>query len=77
MTLLFGEEATAVGHNQAKVAYAGLVNSGKINLIEDAMAQREPDPAVQVQGGANPGFGARCPARLNPGPARGNARFVF
>jgi hypothetical protein len=69
MAFLFGEELAAIGDNQPKVAGAGLVDPGKIDFIKDAVTQREPNPAVEVQGGAYAGLGARSPARFNSGPA--------
>jgi hypothetical protein len=71
MALLFGEELMAVGDDQAEVAGAGLIHPGKINFIENAVTQGEPDAAVQVQRSAYSGFGARSPAGLDSGPARG------
>ena len=61
----------AVGDNQAEIAGAGLIHARKINLIENAVTQREPDSAVQVQRGARATFGARRPAGWDSGPTRG------
>jgi hypothetical protein len=69
MPLFFGEEAMTVGDDQAEVAGAGLVHPGKINLIENAVTQREPNPAVEVQRRAYSGLGARSPAGFDSGPA--------
>ena len=69
MAFLFGEEFAAIGDDQAEVAGTGLVHAGKIDFIENAMTQGEPNPAVEVQGGADAGLGARSPARFNSGPA--------
>src|SRR5580658_11281281 len=74
MAFLLGEETFPVGHNHAEVADTGLVNSGKVDLIENAMTQREPDPAVKVQRSAHAGLGARGPARFDPGPARRHSK---
>ena len=70
VTFFFGEVAGTVGDNQSLVAGAGLVHSRVVHFVQDAVAEREPYPAVQVEGGAYAGFGARSPARRNPRPAR-------
>src|SRR5260370_32973163 len=70
MAFLFREELTTVGDNQTEVAGASLVHAGKVDFIKDAMTQREPNPAVEVQGSSDAGLGARSPARFNSGPAR-------
>src|SRR5579859_2710069 len=71
MTFLFGEKTVTIGDNQSEVAGAGLVHPGKVDFIENAMTQREPDAAVEVEGRADAGLGARSPARLDAGPAGG------
>ncbi len=71
MTFLFGEKFAAIGDDEAEVAGTSLVDSGEINFVENAMTEREPNPAVQVQGGADAGLGARSPARFDAGPAWG------
>ena len=76
MSLLLGEESAAVGDNQAEVAGAGLIDSGEIDFIENAMTQREPNPAVEVQGSARACLSARSPARLDSGPARGITEII-
>ena len=76
MAFLFGEKRAAVGDNQAEVAGTGLVHAGKIDLIENAMTQGEPDPAVQVQRRAYACFRARSPARCDSGPARRITKIV-
>jgi len=50
MALLFGEKPAAIGDDQTEVASAGLIDAGKIDLIENAVAEREP-----VQRGSIPG----------------------
>ena len=64
------KKSVAVGDNQSEVASAGLVDAGKINFIENAMTEREPNPAVQIECGADAGLGARSPARCDSGPSR-------
>jgi hypothetical protein len=77
MALFFGEEPAAVGDNQAEVAGAGLIHAGKINLVENAVTQREPNAAVEVQRGADSGLGARSPARFDSGPARRITKMII
>src|ERR1019366_9375091 len=76
MAFLFREEPTTVADNQAEVAGAGLVHPGKIDLIENAMTQREPNPAVKVQRSAYTGLGARSPAGFDSGPARRMTKII-
>ncbi len=68
---LLGKESLAIGDDEAQIARAGLVHTRKIHFIQNAVTQREPDPAVLVQCRAYAGLGARGPARRNPGPAGG------
>ena len=68
--LFLGEEARAVGDDQAEVANAGLIDSRVVDFIEDAVADGEPDPARVGQSRADPALRARRPARRNPRPAR-------
>ena len=69
MSLFFGEKAGTVGDDEAQVAGTRLVYPGKIDFIQDAMAQREPYPAVLIERRASSGFGAGGPARRNSRPA--------
>ena len=71
--LFFGEIAGAVGDDQSQIAGAGLVHAWKVDFVQDAMAQSEPYPAVQVERGTYAAFGAGSPARRNARPARGKA----
>jgi hypothetical protein len=66
-TFLLGEELRSVRDDQPHVADAGLVNAWVIDLIEDSVAQREPDPTLITEGRANAGLGAGSPARRNSG----------
>src|SRR5258708_21041491 len=77
MTFIFREEVSAVGDNQAEVAGAGLVNTGKISLIEDAMTESEPNPAVEIQRSAYASLGARGPAGFDSGPARRVSKIII
>src|SRR5579863_6037792 len=58
VALLFGEKIASVGDYKPEIAGASLVHAGKINFIDDPMAERKPDFAVLVQSGADTGFGA-------------------
>ena len=73
VALFFGKVIPAVGDDESQVAGTGLVYAGKINFVEDAVTQREPDFAVLVECGTGAGLGAGCPARRNTGPARSMA----
>ncbi len=55
ITLLLGEEVAAVGHDQPEVSRAGLVHAREVDLVEDAVAQREPHRGCPER--------ARCRAR--------------
>src|SRR5487761_26820 len=66
VALLFREIALAVRDDEAEIAGARVVYAGIVDLIEDAMAQGEPDAARGGGCGPDPAFRAR-------GPARGNA----
>jgi hypothetical protein len=49
IAFLLGEKLRAVRDDQPHVADAGLVNAGVINLVEDSVAQREPDAALVAE----------------------------
>src|SRR3984957_11663521 len=70
VALLLGEEVCAVRDDQAHIADAGLIDAGVIYLVEDSVAQREPDAALVAQGRANAGFRAGSPSRRTSGAAR-------
>jgi hypothetical protein len=76
MAFLFSKVLTTVGDDQAEVADAGLIDSWIINLIEDAVTEREPNLAVEIQCGAYACLGARSPAGGDPGPARRVTNFI-
>ena len=69
ITLLLGEEAGTVGHDEAEVARAGLIDPRVIDLVQDAVAEREPNAADRRQRGADAGFRAGCPAGRDAWPA--------
>src|SRR5207247_6910082 len=54
VALLLGEEGMAVSDEHAQVARAGLIDAREVDLIEDPVAEREPDVAVLAQRGAPP-----------------------
>ena len=55
VALLLGEEIVAVGDDESHVAGTGLVDAGKVNLVQNAVTQGEPDFAVLVEGRADAG----------------------
>src|SRR5487761_26004 len=69
VALLFREIALAVRDDEAEIAGARVVYAGIVDLIENAMAQGEPDAARDGGCGPDPAFRARR-------PARGNARMA-
>lgn len=69
VALFFGEEVASVGDEETEVTGAGLIDPRKIDFVQDAVTNGEPDLTVLVQGCASAGFGAGGPARGNAGPA--------
>src|SRR5205809_949770 len=65
-------EGFAVGNEELKIAGVGAVHVGIVNLIDDAMAQGEPNAATGMVGGADALFGAARPAGLDAWRAKGN-----
>ena len=74
MALFLGEEGHAVGHDEAEVANVGLVGSREVDLVEDPVAERVPDPAGGAQRCSHARLGAGRPSRWNTGPSRGCVR---
>src|SRR5258708_40376994 len=70
MALFLREVALAIRHNEAHVTGAGLIDSRKVNLVQNAMTEREPNAAMLVQCGANTCFRARSPTRFDAWPSR-------
>ena len=70
LPLLLGDPAFAVGDDQAHVARAGPVQATIVDLVEDAVAEREPDPAGVAQRDAHAALGAAGPASRDARPAR-------
>src|SRR5580765_1191686 len=75
MPFLFRKIILAVGHDEAHVASAGLIHAGKIDFVENAVAQREPNFTVLVQSGSGTGLGAGSPARWNARPTGRRTEF--
>jgi len=69
VTLLLGEKAVRPADDQAEIAGAGVVDARIVDLVEDAVADREPDAAGRRERGADAALGARGPARGNAGGA--------
>src|SRR5579863_9452759 len=59
----------AICDQEAHVARAGLIDAGKVDLVEDPVAQGEPNFAVLVERSSDAGLRARCPSRGNARPA--------
>ena len=60
------KEALTVGDEKLQIAGIGTIHIGIINLIDDAVAEREPDAATRMIGSANSFLGTARPARLDP-----------
>ena len=69
MTFLLGEELPAIGDNETQVAGAGRVESRVVDLVEDAVAQCEPDATGARERRTDTRLGARRPARFRARPA--------
>ena len=55
----------SVAYEKLKVACVRLIDMRIINLIDDAMTEREPQTATGMIGCTNPFFRARSPAQIN------------
>ena len=42
------------GDNEAEIADAGGIEPQRVNLVEDAVTDRKPDPALRVRGSSDP-----------------------
>src|SRR5579871_2334488 len=73
MPLFFGKVRSPVGDDQSQIARAGRIHAGKINFVDYAVAEREPDAAGGTECRAHARLRARSPARRNARPARGGA----
>ena len=71
MHLAFPPRSTSpIGHDETEIAGAGVIDTGVVDFVEDAMAQREPDPALSADRGPDAAFRTRRPAGGYAGPAR-------
>src|SRR5579863_76460 len=70
IALLFREETMPIGNDEAQIPRACLIDPRIVDLVEDAVAQREPDSALRLQRGTDTAFGARCPSRIAARPPR-------
>ena len=71
VALLLMAEGFAIGNEQLGITRVRLVDGRIINLVQDAVADREPYMAARVISGADPLLGAVRPARLDPWRAKG------
>ena len=69
--LFFREVRLPIGHDETKVARARVIDAWIVDLVENPVAQREPDTAVATDGRAEAALRTRRPARRNTRPARG------
>ena len=69
-------ERFAVGDEELLVARVGLIDVGVINLVDDAVAEREPDAGAAAVRRADAVLGAGRPAWLNPWRAKGGGVFA-
>ena len=65
VALLLREIALAVRDHEAAVPRAGLIDTRIVDLVQDAVADREGDAARRVERGPDPGLGARRPGRFD------------
>src|SRR5947209_19616680 len=65
VTLFFVAKCFAIRNKKLEIARVRLVHMRIINLVDDAMAEREPKAAARVIGSAEALFGAGSPARLD------------
>jgi hypothetical protein len=58
---LFGKIASLIGYDQPHIKGTSCIDPRIINLVQDAMTDREPNAAACHQRSSNSGFGARRP----------------
>lgn len=68
---LFMAKALAIRDEELEVACVWNIDVRIVNLIDDTMAEREPDAAARVVSRADSFLRARGPTRLNTGRAKG------
>ena len=69
--LFFGEVGLPIGHDEPEIARARVIDARIVDLVENPVAQREPDTAVATDRRAEAALRTRRPARRNTRPARG------
>src|SRR5438093_9467188 len=65
IALLLVEKCFAITDEKLKVARVRLIDAWIINLVDDAVAEREPEAATGMIGRTHAFFCARGPARLD------------
>src|SRR5205085_8415466 len=68
-TFDLGPKPLTIGDNEAEIADLRNVDPRVIDFVDDAKAEREPQPR-RAQCAAHHVLGAACPSRRNPGSAR-------
>src|SRR6266568_1061143 len=77
ITLLLVAKSLAIGDEKLKIPRVRLIYARVVNLVDDAVAQCEPDPATGMIGRAQALLGAGCPVWLNAGPAESYCAMRF
>ena len=76
IALLLGEEALPVGDDEAEIPRARVIDARIVDLVQDAVAEREPDLALRGESRAHAALRARGPARRDPGGSRGGRKQI-
>src|SRR5262249_35731818 len=63
VSLLFMAERFAIGNEKLKVPCIRFIYIRVVDLVDDSVAKREPDPTARMVGGADSFLSARSPAR--------------
>ena len=74
IALFLGKEVDSVRDDKAKITRGGTVDKRVIDLVENTICNRKPDPAFTRDGGADTRFGAGSPVRFDSGITRGIMR---
>src|SRR5258705_2242826 len=61
----FVAKGFAIGNKKLKIACVGAIHVWIVDLVDDAVAEREPDTAAGMISGADAFFGAASPGRLD------------
>src|SRR5262249_40033024 len=69
----FVEESGAVRNQELRIANLRAIDGGIVDLSQNTLTQREPDPAGGGISGSDAIFGTSGPSRWNPGLAKGMA----